>query len=110
MLPEEAVLPARVPVRVAIGVRQAGAPGPNRVKVTVPKGADPPDRRAVSEMLPPAGVEPDGVVAMVGPALPPAPAQVLTLLLSSVTAPVCAYRLPVALALALTVMDVLARM
>ena len=75
-------------VLVAIGVVQVMSPGPYRVKVTLPVGAAPPITWAMSEMLPPAGTEPDGVVVRVGLALPPAAVQVLTLLVSRVTAPV----------------------
>jgi len=65
-LPEEAVPPLTVPVLVAIGVVQVVSPGAYRVKTTLPPGEKPPVRVAESETLPPAGTEPDGVVAMEG--------------------------------------------
>src|SRR5712692_10002775 len=99
--------PLSVAVVVAIGVEQVVSPGP---KVTLPEGDTPPITVAESETLPPAGAEPDGVVAMVGPPLPPAPAQVLTMLVSMVTAPVWAYRPPVLPAVEFSVMEALARM
>ena len=65
---------------------------------------------AESEMPPPTGTEPDGVVVIAGPAMPPAFAHVLTVLVSIVTAPVLAYRPPVVTAPVLRVTDALARM
>ena len=65
---------------------------------------------AESEMLPPTGTEPDGVVVSAGPASPPAPSQVDTRLLSIVTAPVWAYRPPVLVAPVFSVTEALARM
>ena len=65
---------------------------------------------AESEMLPPTGTGPDGVVLSAGPARPPAPPQVETRLASSVTAPVLPYRLPVLVAPVFSVTGALARM
>jgi hypothetical protein len=66
-LPEEAVPPVSVPFVVEIGgpahVASAGA---KSSKVTMPVGERPPVSVAESETLPPAGTEPDGVVAMDG--------------------------------------------
>ncbi|MDP1848635.1 MAG: hypothetical protein Q8K79_12650 [Solirubrobacteraceae bacterium] len=80
------------------------------MKSTVAVGAAPPITVAESEMLPPTGTEPDGVVVSAGPANPPAPAQVETRLLSRVTAPVWPYSPPVLVAPVLSVTDALARM
>src|SRR3954453_5587152 len=66
MAPEDAAPPDSVAVRVAIGVAQPVSPGPNNWNVTVPVGLDPPDKVAGSEMFPPAGTDPEGVVVMVG--------------------------------------------
>jgi hypothetical protein len=66
-LPEVAVPEAfSVPDDVEIGVPHVVSPGPYRLKETVPEGWLPLESVAVSETLPPAGTEPDGVVAMVG--------------------------------------------
>jgi hypothetical protein len=63
---EEAVLLVSVPVVVAVGVVQVVSPGANSWKVTLPPGFRPPETVAVSETLPPAGTDPDGVVVMLG--------------------------------------------
>jgi hypothetical protein len=65
-LPEEAVAVASPPVVVAVGVVQVVSPGANSWKVTLPPGFRPPATVAVSDTLPPAGTDPDGVVVMVG--------------------------------------------
>ena len=63
-------LPATVLVEVKIGVPvQVGLAGPNRVKVMVPVGATPPDRVALSEMVPPTCTGAEAVVTMAGVAL-----------------------------------------
>ena len=70
MVPDDAVpLPDTVPVRVAIGVVQVVSPGAYSRKVTSPVGENPPVSEAVSEMFPPAGTDPEGVVVMAGVAL-----------------------------------------
>lgn len=67
MFPDAAVpLSGTVPVRVAMGVAQPVSPGPDSWNVTVPVGRNPPDSVAVSARSPPAGAEPDGVVAIDG--------------------------------------------
>src|SRR5579884_14749 len=45
---------------------QLGLPGPNRVKVIEPAGLNPPARVALSDTVPPAGTDADGVVVIVG--------------------------------------------
>lgn len=69
-----------------MAVAQVVSPGPNRRKVMVPVGADPPVRVAESETLPPAGTEAEGVVAMVGLALT-TPVQVSDAVACSVVPP-----------------------
>ena len=112
-MPEEAVLLTSVPVVVDNGVPlQVVFPGPYNLKATLPLGDRPPETVAESEIVPPAGTLPDGVVEMARPGGGgiELPAHVLTWLVSIVTAPVCAYKLPVLLAAVLSVTEVLARM
>jgi hypothetical protein len=63
-------LPSTPTVEVKTGAaEQVVSPTPKRKKVMLPSGWNPPDSIAVSVKMPPAGVVPEGVVAIVGVAL-----------------------------------------